>query len=183
MTEDTKDVRAFQAGDQSAFERLVLRYKNNLIYFINRYVKDLYEAEDLAQDTFVELLLHKERIRPEMNFKTYLFAIGRNKAVDHCRRYGRISPEEWIGQPDPDWEEWLGKKLIREEEKQLVHSALGKLKEDYRVILTLADLEELPYKEIAAILHKSMPQVKVGVHRARKKLAEILQREGYTYEK
>ena len=53
-------------------------YKDGLIQFINRYVRDLYQSEDLAQDVFVEVLLHPGRYRVGTSFKTYIYTIGHN---------------------------------------------------------------------------------------------------------
>ena len=97
-TEEQK-YRSFLEGDMESFEWLVIEYKDSLIYFISRYVKDVAAAEDLAQDAFVEVLVHKERYNFRTSFKTWLFTIGRNKAVDYIRKYNRVSlveeyPEE-----------------------------------------------------------------------------------------
>ena len=84
--------RRFLDGDESGFDEILELYHDNLIYFINRYVKNFTAAEDLAADTFMELLIHKKRYSFKSSFKTYLFSIARHKAVDYIRREKRFSP-------------------------------------------------------------------------------------------
>ena len=90
MNTDEKDYSDFLNGDNSGFERLVIRYKDGLIYYLNRIIKNITIAEDLAQDAFVEVYVHKERFVPgKASFKTYLYTIGHHKAVDYVRKSGK----------------------------------------------------------------------------------------------
>lgn len=171
-TEDQKDYRSFLMGDLDGFERLVLRYKDSLIYFIHRYIKDITMAEDLAQDAFVEVYVHKERYRPEVSFKTYLYTIGRNKAIDYIRKNSRlIFVDEY---PEAADEQELENKVIYEEEKKRLHQALKGLKKEYQAVITLIDFEEMTYAQAAKVLNKTETQIKVLIHRARKRLAKNL---------
>lgn len=179
MTEDQKEYERFLAGDQEGFEKLVYKYKNPLIYFIRRYVKDLYESEDLAQDVFVELLLHPERFDRGRNIKTWLFAIARNKAVDHVRRQRRHMLTEELPEEDPDWISWLEQEYIREEERNMVHQAVKQLPEREQALIVLTQMEAMTYKEAARVLGMTVPGVKAALYRAKKKLAHNLQEEGY----
>lgn len=196
MREDDMNYQRFLEGDIEGFETLVLTYKNNLIQFLLRYVKDYNLAEDMAQDAFVEVYVHKERFQLGSNFKTYLFTIGRNKAVDYIRKYGREMPH---GEGDQSQEEWLynqkdgivGKttvktpeeQILQGEEREMLYQAMDKLKKEYKEVLLLIDFEELSYLEAAKIMRKTLPQVKILVHRARKGLAKMMMKEGYQYEK
>lgn len=195
MHEDELNYQKFMDGDIEGFENLVLSYKNKLIFFIAKYVKDLHLAEDLAQDTFVEIYVHKERFRIGNNFKTYLFTIGRNKAIDYIRKYGNEvssdfnSEDEFILDIHSSYHtisamggSELASDFLKKEEAKLVHSTMDKLKEEYRVVIHLIDFEQLSYKEAAIIMKKTVPQIKILIHRARKALGKVLQKEGYTYE-
>ncbi len=175
MEQDKMDYEAFLGGDNAGFERLVLRYKDALIQFIMRYTRDIYLAEDLAQDAFVEILLHKERYRTDMAFKTYLYTIGRNKAVDYIRKNSAlVFTEDYAEAGDAvQDEQLLEEKVIKEEEKHELYQLLKKLKPEYERVLYLVDLEELSYAEAAKIIGKSENQVRVLIHRARKKLQQI----------
>ena len=173
---DEQNYRRFLDGDNQGFENLVLEYKDSLIYFINRYVHDLYLAEDLAQDAFVEIYVHKERFRFLVGFKTYLFSIGKHKTIDYIRKYGRIIPvEECLWEAE---EQGLEEKLIEKEDKRQLYQTIKQLKPDYQAALYLIDYERQSYAETAKILHKTEGQIKILIYRARKALAKQLKKTG-----
>lgn len=181
MDEDDRDYKLFLEGNLLGFEELVIRYKDHLIYFIQRYVKDIYTAEDLAQDTFVDVYLHKERYQLKNNFKTYLFTIGRNKAVDYIRKYSRVTTMEDVEELYE--EESLEGIIIKKDDATRIHSNIKKLKRDYQVAIILIDFEELTYKEAAKVLNKTVSQIKILIYRARKALGKLLEEGEYSYEK
>lgn len=183
MNQDEKDYKTFLSGDNSGFERIVVRYRENLIYFIYRYVQNLHLAEELAQDTFVELLLHKERYNFSVSLKTYLFTIGRNKAIDYIRKHKKevLFDELQEDYPVEEHQE-LEARVIEEENKKILYQCLEKLKPDYQQAIYLVDIEELSYAATSQVLQKSMVQMKVLIHRARKALKKIMEQEGYKYE-
>ena len=84
--------RRFLDGEDSAFDEIMDRYHDSLILFINKLVGNYSIAEELAADTFVELLVHKKRFLGKCDFKTYLYSIGRHKAIDYIRREARKKP-------------------------------------------------------------------------------------------
>ena len=90
MDHGASSYRRFLAGDQTAFAELVDEYRESLIFFLYRYTGDLNSAEDLAEDVFVEVLLHPGRYRFQCALKTWLFTIGRNKAVSFLRKTSRL---------------------------------------------------------------------------------------------
>ena len=182
MNTDWECYEAFLAGNTEGFEQLVLRYKNPLIYFLCRYVEDVMTAEDLAQDAFVEVYVHKERFEKEKNFKTYLFTIGRNKAVDYLRKHKDVTAlmDELPEQEDESQE--LERLVLRKEQSKILAAAMKKLKQEYQLVITLVDLEDMSYADAAKVLKKTLPQIKVLLHRARKALARQLEREGYVHE-
>lgn len=178
---DKKLYEQFLSGDNHAFEELVIEHKDHLIFFIQRIVQNVTIAEDLAQDAFVEVLLHKERYHYQVSFKTYLFTIGRNKAVDYIRKNQRVTFVEEL--PEQTSEEMgLEKQVIMEDDKRLLYQIMKKLKEEYRLAITLIDLENLSYAEAAKVLEKSDAQMKILIYRARKSLAKLMEKEGFTYE-
>lgn len=177
MSVDTEDYSAFLDGDNAGFERLVLRYKDGLIYYLNRIIKNITIAEDLAQDAFVEVYVHKERFAPgKASFKTYLYTIGHHKAVDFVRK----SQKEYL--TDFGAEEEYGSlespevQLLEQEGKRELYDALDGLKEEYQRVLILTELEGMKLKEAAEVMGKTTPQIKVLAHRARKALLLALQK-------
>lgn len=189
MNMDESNYKTFLDGDISGFENLVITYKDNLIYFINRYVHDLDLAEDIAQDTFVEIFVHKERYDFRTGFKTYLFTIGRNKAVDYMRKnkhYLVISDNQLQiskNQYQSDWYSSLEDKVIKEEEKRLLYQIIKQLKLEYQEVLYLIDIESISYQDAGKVMNKSNAQIKIMIHRARKALAKLLLKEWMYNEK
>ena len=178
MLDDEKDYSEFLAGDNAGFERLVLRYKDGLIYYLNKIIKNITIAEDLAQDAFVEVYVHKERFVPgKASFKTYLYTIGHHKVVDYVRKSRKevltdFYTEEEITVPNTDGPEV---QLLEKEGKEELYRALDGLKEDYQKVLVLTELENMKLKDAAKVMGKTEPQVKVLAHRARKALLLKLQ--------
>lgn len=177
MSTDTEDYAVFLGGDNTGFERLVVRYKDGLIYYLNRIIKNSTIAEDLAQDAFVEVYVHKERFAPgKASFKTYLYTIGHHKAVDFVRK----SQKEYL--TDFGTEEDYGSldspeiQLLEKEGKRDLYKALDGLKEEYQRVLILTELEEMKLKEAAKVMGKTIPQIKVLAYRARKALLSALQK-------
>lgn len=181
MNQDDRDYTAFLEGDQSSFEKLVLQYKDPMIYFIERFGPGFADAEDLAQDVFVEVFLHQERYQVGRGFKTYLFTIAHHKAVDWVRKHKReVLTEEYPEEADSFT---LEQHVLAQEQKEQLVSAIHRLKPEEQRLVVLAEIEELSYQEIARVMGYTMPQTKVKLHRMRRKLREILQREGLSYEK
>lgn len=169
----------FLQGNQKSFEEIIIRHKDKLIYFIQRYVKSIDIAEDLAQDVFVYILIHKEKYDFNYSLKTYLFTIAKSKALNYLKREKRIVK---INENDAYDMEQLEEKVFKNEIKNNLKQAMQKLKPDYQNAVYLADIEELSYKEIGKIMHKTESGIKVLIHRARKSLEKILREDAGKYE-
>jgi len=173
MYTDENDYSAFLSGDNTGFERLVIRYKDGLIYYLNRIIKNITVAEDLAQDAFVEVYVHKERFVPgKASFKTYLYTIGHHKAVDYVRKHQR----EYLTDFQAEEEQNLAdlslpeERVLEQEGKEKLYRALDNLKDEYQRVLLLTEVEGMRLKEVARVMGKTETQVKVLAHRARKAL-------------
>ena len=86
MDNGESSYRRFLDGDTGGFDELVNMYHDALIYFINGFLFDITESEDVAEDTFMELIVHPKRFSFRSSLKTYIFQIARNKAIDRVRR-------------------------------------------------------------------------------------------------
>lgn len=168
----------FLEGDESGFDEIIRLYHDSLIYFINRYVKSFADAEDLAADTFTELLIHKKRYARQSSFKTYLFSIARHKAIDYVRRERRYSAlsQEMLSDQLADLQT-VEASVIADDEKRRVRDALTALPSDYAVYIHLCYFEELGGDEIAGIMHKSKKQLANLAYRAKRALREVLEKE------
>lgn len=170
-------------GDKSAFSDIIDAYRDNLIYFINRYVDNEDTAEEIAADCFAELVVHPERFKFKCSLKTYLFSIAHNKAVNHIKKHSRVSlyesPE--IIEKSTDYIEFENN-IVQNEQSKLLHAALPKLKDNYRTALHLVYFEEMSYKDAARIMKKTSKQVDNYVSRGKAALRKILEEEGFVYE-
>ncbi len=86
MDRGSENYRRFLDGDEAGLAEIVRDYKDGLILFLNSFVNDIH----LAEDTFVRLGTRKPKNRGKSSFKTWLYTIGRNLAIDHLRRESRI---------------------------------------------------------------------------------------------
>ncbi|MDR2525176.1 MAG: RNA polymerase sigma factor [Oscillospiraceae bacterium] len=173
--------RRFCAGEQSAFNVVLEEFRQGLIYFLYGYVHNLDAAEDLAEDTFVELLVHPNRFHGQSLLKTYLFAVARHKAIDYVRREKRRGAmpleeldKEYFGNDRPSVEE--GFEAL--ERAETLERAMRGLPEEQCEVLRLLYIERLSYEEIAAVMHKTKKQVDNLAYRARNVLREDLRKEG-----
>lgn len=179
MEEDKKWYQQFLEGNQESFEKIVMKHKDRLIYFIQRYVKRIEIAEEIAQDVFVYLLLHKEKYNFQYSLTTYLYLIGKSKAITYLKREKRIV---WMGEMDFQEIEELEEKVCQKERRENLLKDIKTLKQTYQMAIYLADFERLSYSEIAKILQKNLGQVKVLIYRARKSLEKQVRKEETKYE-
>ena len=179
---DKELYKEFLQGSKESFEELVIKHKDSMIYFIQKYVKSIDIAEDLAQDVFVYILEHKKNYKFEYCLKTYLYTIAKSKALNYIKREKRIvAIDEKEYENIKDVEE-LEEKVFKNERAENLKNAIQKLKLEYQNVIYLADIEELSYKEIAHILKKTNSSVKVLIYRAREALRKIMIEEGYKNE-
>lgn len=180
MELDKQLYEKFLSGDIGAFEELVIKHKDNLIFFISRYVKDVHISEDIAQDVFAYVYVYKDKYNFKYAFKTYLFMLAKRRAVDYIRKNHNTVPlyeEDLITD-----ERELDRRIIALEEKKLVRQAMDTLKADYQAAIFLVDFEEMTYSDAAASMGKTAVQFKVLLHRARHALEKKLVMGGYVHE-
>lgn len=172
-------------GDPAAFEDLVNKYKQPVINLLYRTVRDLEEAEDLAQNVFVQVYKSAERYRVEAKFTTWLFTIARNLALNELRRRSRhpassldaaLEPgEESAGKQFEDLRSASGPdQLLQGELTAKVEEALASLPENQRTAILLFKEKEMSYEEISKILECSLSATKSLIHRGRETLKERL---------
>jgi len=172
----------FLAGNSDCFDELVILYRKPLTLFLMSFVKNYHICEELAQDVFVEILIHKERYKIGYGLKTYLFTIGRNKAVDYIRKNNRnffVEDIEDLANQASSCEDEMLDNYLKNEMSEALHKAIGELKDDYKRAIWLIDFEDLTYKETADIFQKTIPQIKILIFRARKALKAKLERNGF----
>lgn len=184
MDSGADNYRRFLDGDDEELAEIVREYKDGLILYLNCYVNNLYIAEELTEDTFFRLITRKPKFSGKSTFKSWLYVIGRNTAVDFIRHNSRqISAPIENMESYRDEECCLEESYIREEQKIAVYKALSRLAADYRNILWLIYFDGFSNREAGMILKKSDRQIKNLLYRAKQSLKTILEREGFHYEK
>lgn len=176
--QDLEEIDQTLAGDDAAFERLVIRYQERLFNTIAQMVGCKTEAEDVVQDAFVQAYVKLSTFRRDSAFYTWLYRIAMNVAISRRRRKRpTLSVEqhqESSGEEPLDGNEAPTERLERDELRTQVHEALGRLNEQYRAILVLREMEGFCYEEISEILELPIGTVRSRLHRARSQLKEEL---------
>lgn len=163
---------------------IIRDYKDGLILYLTSIVGNIRLAEELAEDTFVLLGTKKPRDNGKASFKTWLYTIGRNTAIDYLRKNSRHISVSFEENPDLLSEENdVEANYIKKEQKIAVHRTMRKLKTEYQQILWLIYFEEMSNKEAAEIMKQSVHSIETLVYRARKALKSQLEKEGFDYEK
>ena len=183
MDNGASSYRRFLDGDDNAIANIVADYKDGLILYLNSYVKNFGIAEDLAEDTFFILITKKPKFSGRSSFKSWLYAIGHNIAVNFIRHDNKT-----LKSPIDDFENLLTeeadleKAYINDENKILLHRSILKLTTEYRTVLWLVYFEGFSNREAAVAMRKSDRQIKNLLYRAKQSLKTKLEKEGFIYE-
>ncbi|MCR4640130.1 RNA polymerase sigma factor [Ruminococcus sp.] len=183
MGNDAERYRRFLDGDDNGLIEIIDEYHEGMSLYLNSIVNNMSLADDIVQDTFVKLAVKKPPFRGKCSFKTWLFTIARNCAIDHLRKYQKISDlslDEYLCISDTADTE---KEYFKEEQKQELYKAMKRLNPEYYQVLYLMYFEELDTSDIAKIMHKAKRQVSDLIFRARKSLKSELERKGFIYER
>ena len=172
-------------GDTAAFTELVEKYKQPVMNLVYRTIHDPTEAEDLAQNVFVQVFKSAPRYKNTAKFSTWLFTIARNLCLNEIRRRSR-HPAESLDVPHPEQEDqplhqFEDKKtfsppesLLHGELARKIEEAMADLPENQRSAILLCRQEDLSYEEIADVLGCSVSATKSLIHRGRETLKEKL---------
>lgn len=168
-------------GDENALTELIQMYRHPLTAFINSILHDYEVAEEIALDVFVDLVCRKAEYRGESSLKTFLFSVGRNKALRHLRKSKRSS-SFFCDEPQDiaSISESLEDTVERSLNKQTIHIALQQLRPAYREVLFLLYYENMTNQQAAMVLRKSAKQVANLSYRAKQALRTILEEKGVT---
>lgn len=185
MDKGSMNYERFLRGEKEGLVEIIREYKDGLILYINSMVRDVLVAEELAEETFVRIGVKKPKDNGKASFKTWLYTIGRNVAIDYLRKHKKKLENEVSMEESAEIaseERGLLETYVRNEEKRMLHDAMKKLKVEYRAVLWLIYFEGMSNKEAAIMMKKSVHGVESLVYRARLKLKEILEKEGFSYE-
>ena len=184
MDNGASSYRRFLEGDDRGLADLIEEYRMPLQMFLYSFTGNHETAEDAAIETFVKLATKKPKFNGKASFKTWLFGIGRNTAVDILRKTKRhdVVSLENAENTAVDTEHLPQELYIKEERNRQLLASMKKLKSEYYSVLWLRYFENLQVKEIAAVMRKSGGNTKVLLGRAREALKTQLGKDGFDYE-
>ncbi len=174
--------RFLKQHTEDDFRVLFEKHKETLILFLNGFVHNLDDAEELMIDTFAETAAGRTLFARRSSFKTWLFAIGKKLALMHLRKTKRTETVSVDAEEEslPDKEAALPElELLKEERNRHLYSALNKIHSDYRTVLMLLYFEDMSHEEAAAVMGKNKKQVYHLAERGKKALREIMEKEGF----
>jgi RNA polymerase sigma-70 factor (ECF subfamily) len=177
--EDFEVVAAIQNGQDELFHQLVERYEKKLYNFGLRMCGDACDAEDLVQDTLLNVFRYLKDFRYETKFKNWLYRIATSTCIKK-RRKSKFAPDRELSldeyTPDaeapisaepPEWAQMPLDQVLNEELTRIIKDAILTLPEKYRLVMVLRDLEGFSTAETAQLLNLQPSNVKVRLHRAR----------------
>ena len=176
MEQDIARAKKIAAGDNVAFKDLFDEFGSGVLNLCYAMVRDRFDAEDIMQEVFVEIFCSIKSYRGNSKLSTWIYRIAVNKSINFIRKQkvrrlfaGREKKTlENTTNAGSDWS------LREEQYKQYFDEALKALPEKQRTAFILYMYEELPQKEIAAVMNCSLPAVEVLVHRARKSMEKYI---------
>lgn len=175
-------IEASRSGDPVAVEELIRSHQTRVYNFAMRMCRNVEDAKDILQETFLGMLRSIKEFRGESKFTTWLYRIASNACLKKRRRgvfepgpEQEMSLDELMPRPGPDgrrseiadWSEDAEHALLRGELSERMEAAIDRLPRDYKIVLVLRDIEGFSAEETAEVLKLSVPAVKSRLHRAR----------------
>lgn len=197
MTDEEALITASKRGDSAALDALVRAHQDRVYAFAMRMCRNVEDAKDILQETFLGMVRSVREFREESKFTTWLYRIASNACLKKRRRGvhdpspdQELSLDELMPRPDADgrkpeiadWSEDAEQALLRGELSQRMEAAIDKLPREYKIVLVLRDVEGLSAEETAQAVGLSVAAVKSRLHRARvfvrRELAEYFEGRG-----
>jgi RNA polymerase sigma-70 factor (ECF subfamily) len=175
-------ISASKSGDAAALDELVRAHQGRVFGFAMRMCRNVEDAKDILQETFLGMIRSVREFREESKFSTWLYRIAANACLKKRRRgvhdptpERELSLDDLMPRPDAegrkpeisDWSEDAERALLRGELSDRMEAAIDKLPKEYKIVLVLRDVEGLSAEETAQALGLSVPAVKSRLHRAR----------------
>ncbi len=171
-------------GSEAAFAALVTKYQGRIINLVSRLISDRDRAQEIAQETFLRVFIHRHRYRPSGKFSTWLYTIAMNLAKNEIRRRvrarGGVSLDKlleatgdsgaFVADPGPGPERLYRRRDVEAK----VEAAIGKLPKKFREVIVLRDVQQLSYEEIGDVLRIPGGTVRSRINRARLALKDLL---------
>ncbi len=176
VTTDQELVSRVQAGDKKSFDLLVLKYQNKIVKLVSRFVHDPMEAQDVTQEAFIKAFRAIGSFRGDSAFYTWLYRIATNAAKNHLVSQSRRPPSSGVDATEAEQyavDTRLKEKttpeglLMTEELKQVIFNMIASLPDDLREAITLREIENMSYEDIALTMGCPIGTVRSRIFRAR----------------
>ena len=182
--DETILIQKSQRGDMDAFEQLLLRYEKKVYTIAYKYMGNAEATSDLAQEALIKAYQSIGTFRGESSFGTWIGRITANKCLDELRKRKKMqttSLDEEVNLEEGSVQKEIASEAdtpeqhtIRQETVHYVQQKLNQMKEEYRMVLVLRELEGHSYEDIADMLNCSLGTVKSRISRARNYLKELV---------
>jgi RNA polymerase sigma-70 factor (ECF subfamily) len=181
---DNEIVQEIKAGNAQAFRTLVEKYQDMVVNTCYGFLQNHEDAEDIAQEVFVEIYQSIHRFREEAKLSTWLYRIAVNKSLNLIKKYKRkrwiVSLQAMLGS-EKETKQIADEKtadpqtaLEQQERISALHQAIESLAENQKIAFTLSKHEDLSYVEIAEVMGTTVPAVESLLNRAKKNLQKKL---------
>ena len=183
INNDKELVKKAQKGDKVAFDALVTKYQFKVVNLVTRFVKDVDEAQDVAQEAFIKAYRGLANFRGDSAFYTWLYRIAINSAKNYIVSQGRKSPTYAVDIDDAEHMETAAAlkeidtpegRMLTSEIENTVYKAIKELPEDLKTAITLRELEGMTYEEIANVMECPIGTVRSRIFRARETIDKHL---------
>ena len=178
-TTDQHLIKSTLNGDTKAFAQLVDRHQSYVFTLVVRMIKVKEESEEVAQDVFIKAYRSLKDFKGDSKFSTWLYRIAYRAALDHIRKNKKRQKTyellEEITESNVNLVDTPFESIQKVERKEHVKKCIAQLSESDAAVVTLFYFEELSIKEIGMITQLTEDNIKVKLHRSRKKLFELLQ--------
>lgn len=182
MDKGAVDYERFLGGDDEGLVEIIKDYSEGLMLYINSILRDIHLAEDAMQETYFKIAVRKARFRGRSSFKTWLYSIGRNVALDELRRRPKSMSSLSELEEFSDDGESVELEYLKEERKQHIRRAMRGIKGEHSQALWLIYIEGFSYRDAAKVMNKSVHQFESLAYRARLALKAELEKEGFADE-
>jgi len=185
MLSDAEVMLRVAAGDDSAFDYLVEKYRRPMMSFMYRMTRNQSVSEELAQEVFLRVYRSRQSYAASAKFTTWLYRIATNLAVNHARDTKHERPENMVNIDEPDTDTGLTvdvadgslnaeQTILRKERLAAIRSRVEELPERQRMAVIMHKYQNMDYKQIAAVLKLSESATKSLLFRAYETLRETL---------
>lgn len=181
--EEKKLIKQAKAGDEKAFESLILSCKGKAYNIALRYMKNEADALDALQESFIKIFRYLNKFNEESKFDTWVYRIVVNTCTDMLRKNANAMNDVHLYDTNEEGQEVTvtlvdveplpETQLLRKEQARGITFCLNLLSDEHREIIVLRDIQDLSYEDIGSILECNIGTVKSRLSRARIKLREI----------